>query len=176
MVEWVWDNNQRPYFKDDQWFLNDNPSQHTGAKRIHVGHEEGMALINVWVGLICLGPVTFPCSSIIFFFRTFWPFDIAQFFLVYELQVILRATSPFLGVYIKIQLRKPGAIMLLHYLFLLIFWGQSVKSMWNILTFSFLNKAKHTMRKYYFGDYFFTLKINCCTQYTYKIRWEYLKF
>lgn len=118
----------------------------------------------------------FPAPVLFFFFRTFWPFDIAQFFLVYELQVILRATSPFLGVYIKIQLRKPGAIMLLHYLFLLIFWGQSVKSMWNILTFSFLNKAKHTMRKYYFGDYFFTLKINCCTQYTYKIRWEYLKF
>lgn len=115
MVEWVLGQNQRPYFKDDQWFKNDNSSQCKWARRIHFSHEGGMALINVWVGLICLGPVTFPCSSI--FSDLFWPFDIAQFFLVYELQVILRATSPFLGVYIKNQPCKLCAIMLLHYLF-----------------------------------------------------------
>ena len=122
-----WGQNSRPYFKDDRWFNNGNSSQHKLAERIHSSHEEGMDLINVWVSLICLGPVTFPCSGI--FSDLFFDHSITQF-LVYESQGISRAMPLFLGVYMKFQCCKLCAINLLLYLFVSL-WKRSVKSVQN---------------------------------------------
>lgn len=74
-----------------------------------------MDLIDVWMSLICLGPVTFPCSGISS--DLFFDHSITQF-LVYESQGISRAMPPFLGVYMKFQPCKLRAINLLHYSFL----------------------------------------------------------
>lgn len=102
MGEWVLGQEERAYFEDDQWLKNDNLSHYKWAERINFSHEARAWLWSMF-GRVWFVWGHWPFPTPVFFSDFFWPFSISQLFLVYELQVILRAMSLFLGLSMKIQ-------------------------------------------------------------------------